>query len=502
MMSTVFHTIRYLKPVQVCYRVRRRIPHSKPASMPVPVHRATNGHWQEQVFRKQSQVAPARFRFLNEEREITGWNDPSATRLWLYNLHYFAYPSPNLVDRWISENPPGHGVGWDPYPLSLRVVNWIKWGLAGHELSPRILQSLATQTRHLASRIEYHLLGNHLIANMKALVFAGSWFAGGEAQRWLDQGLEGLGCEIAEQILADGGHFERSPMYHSVITEDLLDLVNLGHAYPSLLPDWSRVTARMLGWLDRMTHPDGGISFFNDAAFGVAAAPDQLRQYAGRLGIDKDGCAALSDSGYVRLETGDTVVLFDAAPIGPDYQPGHAHADTLSFELSHRGRRVLVNSGTSTYEPGPLRQWQRGTAAHNTLRVDRVDQSEVWKAFRVARRARLLGVRTDHIGFAEASHDGYRRLTDPVIHRRRVELDNSEVVITDCLEGRGRHTAEIFFHLHPEATVDIHLDPKVIRGIEYTSFYPEFNIAVPNKTIVGTWTGECPVEFRTVIRLQ
>src|SRR6267378_2144736 len=97
--------------------------------------------------------------------------------------------------------------------------------------------------------------------------------------------------------------------------------------------------------------------------------PETLRQYARRLGIQED-IAELESSGYIRLENKDTVVLFDAAPIGPDYQPGHAHADTLSLEVSHRGRRVLVNSGTSTYERGPERAKERGTAAHNTIVID------------------------------------------------------------------------------------------------------------------------------------
>ena len=85
------------------------------------------------------------------------------------------------------------------------------------------------------------------------------------------------------------------------------------------------------------------------------------------------------------------MALLDVAPVGPDYLPGHAHADTLSFELSLFGQRVLVNSGTSQYEAGPERSRQRGTAAHNTVIVDGHDSSEVWAGFRVARRASSRG---------------------------------------------------------------------------------------------------------------
>ena len=184
-------------------------------------------------------------RFLNEDRSISGagvWNDPGAKPLWLYNLHYFDDLNARdagarrewhvpLIRRWIDENPPATGAGWDPYPASLRIVNWIKWALGGGLLPGEAVHSLAVQARHLERRLEYHLLGNHLFANAKALVFAGMFFEGPEADRWLWKGLDLLEREVPEQVLADGGHFERSPMYHSLILEDLLDLVNLGRAY-------------------------------------------------------------------------------------------------------------------------------------------------------------------------------------------------------------------------------------------------------------------------------
>src|SRR5262249_6854070 len=137
----------------------------------------------------------------------------------------------DLIKRWIAENPPGAGNGWEPYPISLRVVNWIAWSLAGGKLDEVACDSLATQVRVLGASLEYHLLGNHLLANAKALVFAGCYFTGPEAEAWLTAGLSLLQRELAEQILADGGHFERSPMYHAIILEDVLDLVQLARIF-------------------------------------------------------------------------------------------------------------------------------------------------------------------------------------------------------------------------------------------------------------------------------
>jgi uncharacterized heparinase superfamily protein len=153
-----------------------------------------------------------------------------------------------------------------------------------------------------------------------------------------------------------------------------------------------------------MLHPDGRIPFFNDATFEVAPEPGELFAYAERLGVVEKG-VALSESGYVRLENEGTVVLFDAAPAGPDYQPGHAHADTLSFELSRSGKRVVVNSGTSTYEKAAA--CVGGVPQRTTRSINGQDSSEVWSAFRVA-HAYPFDVKIDRKTFVELL-DGYKR---------------------------------------------------------------------------------------------
>lgn len=414
------------------------------------------------------------------------------SRLRDYTLHYHHRVTRAEATEWINRHLAGSRPGWEPYPLSLRVVNWIK---RLEYPSGAVLASLASQADYLSRTVEHHLLANHLFVNAKALVFAGAVL---DDNRWLRQGLKILEREVPEQILADGGHFERSPMYHSLILEDLLDLVNLGRAYPGLLPDFSRPASRMLSWLGHMTHPDGDIAFFNDAAFRVAAPPGELRAYAARLGIAAVP-SPLADSGYIRLENPDTVVLFDAAPIGPDYQPGHAHADTLSFELSYKGRRLVVNSGTSTYENSPERQRQRATAAHNTIRIDGRNSSEVWAAFRVGRRARPIDVRRYSTCCAEAAHDGYK----PVIHRRRLELQQNRLIVTDSIHGSGRHTIEIFFHLYPGTQSGVvRLSPAFTCSVEDTTFHPQFGSSVPSQVVIGRWSGTLPMHFTSAVVLD
>lgn len=482
-------------------------------------------------------LSPVRFCFLNAEHEIAtsaDWNLASLPKLWLYNLHYFDDLNANdamnrtdwhheLIDRWIAENPLGFGTGWEPYPLSIRIINWIKWALAGNVLDEPKRQSLAVQIRFLTRRLERHLLGNHLFSNAKALIFGGLFFEGSEAGRWYALGMKIMFNQLGEQILADGGHFERSPMYHSLLLEDLMDLFNLHSAYgkPMDCP-LDETIAKMSAWLKTMTHPDGEIVFFNDAAGGIAAKAHDLEDYAGRLAMQPSFSLStrsglLSDSGFARIENGDAVIFADVGSVGPDYLPGHAHAGTLSFELSLAGRRVLVNSGTSVYGNGRERERQRGTAAHNTLRVDECDSSEVWSGFRVARRARTFDVLYDDVMLA-GRHDGYRRLPGQPIHYRQWTSVRNGVDIVDELAGSGTHLVEIFFHIHPDwyprlkgdaacelMSVDglccllMSLEPRMAWRLEPSTWHPQFGASLPSFQLVGSQRSELPLRFVTCL---
>jgi uncharacterized heparinase superfamily protein len=470
-----------------------------------------------------------RFRFLNLEggcSDAIHWQGKGRSQLWTYNLHYFddlnADDAParrswheRLMARWIDENAPSSGIGWDSYPVSRRAVNWIKWSLSGNLLAPKMRQSLAVQVRWLDSRIETHLQGNHMFANAKALVHAGLYFDGEEADRWLRRGVSMMQAQIAEQILPDGGHFERSPMYHAGFLEDILDTVGIMQAYGRTIDAaWVDTIVRMMNWLEAMTHPDTGIAFFNDAAFGVSPASAQLRNYAARLNVALGapvpaGVRRLMPSGYVSIDLPPFFLICDVAPIGPDHLPAHAHADTLSFELSFKGRRVFVNSGTSEYGLGAERQRQRGTAAHNALVIDDENSSEVWAGFRVARRARarLLDLRTgDGVFSLVGEHDGYRRLRGGNLHRRSWKLSSHELVIEDAVEGRFR-SAKCYFHLHPEiyvrrgrglelqlsdsqgALLEVRFDGAAAVDVVDSTWHPEFGLALAGRCLVAQLDG-------------
>jgi uncharacterized heparinase superfamily protein len=216
----------------------------------------------------------------------------------------------------------------------------------------------------------------------------------------------------------------------------------------------------MLAWLDAMSHPDGEVSFFNDAAFGIARTSAELAAYAAWFSVasphDASALRRLAASGYARLQSGPFAVIFDAAEIGPSYLPGHGHADVLSLEVSLDGKRLLTNGGTSSYDVGPVRAGERSTAAHATVEIDGHNSSEVWSSFRVGRRAHPFDVSVAEEGgevSVVASHDGYRWLPGKPVHRRRVVVSPTSLVIHDCVTGGGEHIAVGRFPLHPSVTL-------------------------------------------------
>ena len=288
------------------------------------------------------------------------------------------------------------------------------------------MRSLYLQAAWLERNIEHHLLANHYLKNAKALFFAGAYFAGVDADRWLKKGLKILGEESREQILPDGGHHERSPMYHCIVVEDYLDVLNLACSNRNLVdPDCidmlQQRTTAALDFLHDILAPDGQIPLFNDSAFGIAKTPAQLFNYASRVMQysppeypDGLSICAKPDSGYYVIRDRNDMCIIDCGLIGPDYQPGHAHCDTLSYELSLNGRRIVVDAGVYDYESGEDRVYARSTHAHNTVAVDMQEQSEIWGVFRVARRARPMQSRLEQLDDGrvrfEGAHDGYHRL--------------------------------------------------------------------------------------------
>lgn len=520
MLLRYFHTVRYLKLEQLKGRILRRIKKVDLTPVTPKELRKFKTAFVPVKLNKRSLFEHDQFVFLNEAGTLFDWNDPQRSKLWLYNLHYFDDLNSQdaldrfdkhdeLINRWINENPPTVGNGWEPYPISLRVVNWIKWFLVHGNATDRQIESLALQVKVLYQTLETHLLGNHLFANAKALLFAGLYFKGADADHWLACALKILAREIPEQILEDGGNFELSPMYHATMVADLFDIVSLLHSYNDNRCCWledecKKRLVEMLQWLAAMTHSDGYVSLFNDAAIDIAPTLAQLILTAEAHNVEvlpftQEILTHLQASGYFRLDLEAAVLIGDIGRVGPDYIPGHAHADTLSFELSLYGQRLIVNSGTSLYGNCAERLRQRGTAAHNTVVIDGENSSEVWGGFRVARRAKTFDVLIDKISnTVSCSHDGYKRLSGQPIHTRQWRYEKRSVSISDWVTGRFK-SAEARYHLHPAWVVEFasnsilcRFEGKVAKlvvkfgnpRLEDCTYHPEFGARINNQVLV------------------
>lgn len=466
-----------------------------------------------------------RFEFLNRAAEVqaSSWQAEEQSLLWHYNLHYFdhlnALNNPHspaaeaeLIRAWWQVHQPQQGVAWEPYPASLRAVNLCKWGWAhnaqfAHIAADEWLALLDRHYQEVKRKLEYHIQANHLFANLKALWFLQAALPDYRVKEagWLCRLLL---QELRMQFDADGGHFELSPMYHRIMLWDVLDMLKIGREVAEFRPALAAMEELLpsaVRWMKALAHPDTEVAFFNDACTGIAPKLAELLDYATQL--DTRELPVHNDlySGYAVARLGKATLLCDAAEVGPDFQPGHAHADSLSFELSIGQQRVVVNSGTSEYGASPERLRQRGTAAHSTLCLADKNSSDVWSGFRVGKQARIIerSLKHDAEQFClAASHNGYA----PAIHSRRWQLSRGQLKIEDELAEGEQKQSRLYFH--PDVQVEL-LDNNAVRlqwaegsaqleidcpgaqiQLQKSSWHPAFNSCIENLCLVVDFTGE------------
>ena len=387
-----------------------------------------------------------------------------APALWRFHLHYWDWSwgliaQPLRADArawfaalwrsWPSAVTPGQGEAWHPYPAALRA--WSFCGVyrdlvAGSDAEDCFIASLSAHAGFLRRHLETDVGGNHLVKNLKALAGLAVFFAD---EGLLDQTLDRLTRQLAVQVLPDGGHFERAPAYHCQVLGDLIDvdgLIRAAGRAPG--PELTGAIERMRRWLGCVLSPDGQVPLLND---GYPVDPALIGLLQPGTAPD-DRLLVLPDTGLVRASAGGWRLLADVGAPCPDELPAHAHADTLSCLVHVDGVPLLVDTGTSTYAPGPVRDYERSTAAHNTVEVDGANSTEVWGAFRAARRARVGEVvARDHGGVltAGAAHDGYRGLPGRPVHHRQWVLSGTELRVEDLVSGTGEHSVTVRWHLAP-----------------------------------------------------
>lgn len=496
----LFHSMRYTRPHQLLNRLVLQLKRKTLVRIASPgmVERTRMANHSDLAISSAPPVAHLNVRnylvksldngielnFLNRVRPLRNkdghidWRPEelkTGTRLWLLNLHYNEFlealpedEAGRIMLDWISQVAPfepGYWLdNWNSYSLSIRVVVWMQL-LATYELgldnSERELVhgSLIAQMRFLRKNLELDICGNHLIKNIKALIWASSYFSGAEAQQWAKTGMHLLEREIKEQILDDGMHYELSPTYHNQVFADLLDCY-------TALPN-GQVRDKLNKILDKMAqlcadfrHPDGGVSMFNDCGLHFSYSPDDcLSAYQMLCGktVSANRNIALKSSGYYGLRHEKELFLLDCGELAPDYLPAHGHGDALAFEWTVEGQRVFIDAGVFEYNPGPKRAYSRATSTHNTVNLNGEDQSEFWKAFRVGRRAHITHCEYEvtETGFRlTGSHDGYTRLQGKPVHTRSFEITLNEISITDEISGGAGQQAQAMLLLHPDASIE------------------------------------------------
>jgi uncharacterized heparinase superfamily protein len=445
-----------------------------------------------------------RFRFLGEARDMgvdVDWNRKDldqGTRLWKTHLHEFDYAIDlaraardsgdaayrdrlaSLITSWSAVSPIGQPDYardvWNARAVANRIVNWAIAGSilqlqTSDPLHTQLQEQVAVHTLFLRDNLEFDLRCNHLLRDYVGLLFANALMGGAP------EALEGLRAEVDEQVLADGCHIERSPLYHAVVLQDLIESRELLAAQA---PSWLReAIARMAEFLRNLLPPSGDLPLFGDSWRGDID-PSRILEEAGESGAVSSAVDPDRGGGLIALGRGANHAVFRAGPHGPDYQLGHAHADGLSFELYRGPIAIICDTGTQTYDAGPIRQRLRSTAAHNTVQLDGEEQLEAWGSFRVGRRGsgRVIAWGSDNTwDWTWATHNGYQWLPGRPLHQRLFAVSRQAVIALDAVTGAGHHRIRSALHPHPDLDAES-VEIEALRGtVEKTEvpLHEQFN---------------------------
>ncbi|MEO9502919.1 MAG: heparinase II/III family protein [Nonlabens ulvanivorans] len=472
----IYHTIKYLKWKQIkfqllyrCKALYYKVPN------PVDVKLEKLPIWKPVLFNSKS-YENGTFCFLNVEQTFENtidWNFSDYGKLWTYNLNYFEFLNSKecrskdgyelIKDYCLQRNKLIDGL--EPYPVSLRIMNWVKF-LTFHQINDSYINGIiANDAKILREHLEFHILANHLLENIFALYMASIFL---DDKVLYTKSLKLLKDELNEQILKDGGHFEQSPMYHQIILYRLLDVINFNICNKIDIDILliSKVK-KMLSWLEKISFSNGDIPYINDAAPDIAPTTVELLNYAKYLDINYLQLP-LSDSGYRKVNTSNYEVVVDVANIASNYQPGHLHSDSLQFIMYSKGRPLFVETGTSTYEKNKLRNYQRSSAAHNTVAVGGRNSYDVWGGFRVGKRSELkLLEDRDYKIKAELN------LFFGGTHHRSFEFLKKTLVIKDRITFKYNVPHEAHFHIDYSRNVD--------KGTQENTFIVDNNILISFK---------------------
>lgn len=451
------------------------------------------------------------------------------------------------IDDWIKKNPVEKGPNWIcTMDASIRVANvclametvkpFLHAELPNYESTiQRICQSLYQHGSFIESHLEYGpLISNHYLSNVAGLIYLGTFFSDmPEGRRWFAFGVSGLEECMNRQVYDDGADFEASIPYHRLVAEMFGFSALVSRHNGGELSNGFWIKLRKMFEFTRQYMKDDGrapaIGDCDNGRFHILTQPinswdvsdhRHLLELAHELWPDNPLSAQTSSLfpfGQIAImRSAAFYCCVDAGQNGQDGNGGHCHNDILSFELSVNGSDVIVDPGTGCYTSRlDVRNAFRKTTAHNTVSVDGEEQNRipdkeqgVFWMHQDASATVLSWKSSPEKDEFSARHDGYGRLSDPVIHERSFELNKQDerLIIRDSFTGKENHTLEWNFHLSPDVSVVRGEDGEwVLRAntatlrVSYPDHLssvcvksphsPAYGTIVQSQSLVFTWTG-------------
>lgn len=512
----LIHTLKYIRFNQLFYQIKYRINTNQVSLINSLCPVVSETIFLKPFIRNSNSYQDNEFVFLNKKQKFKtiDWNFNTYGKLWTYNLNYFDFINQGNLDTETSlklmldycNSSSNLKDGLEPYPISLRTINWIKF-ISKHKINNETINlRLYNDYLILLSKLEYHIKANHLLENAYSLFFGAHYFKDIE---WLQKAENLLNKELIEQILPDGAHYELSPMYHKIILLRNLDCYNLAisnnFCSEKIIKILYNTSSKMISWLNAISFNNDEIPLVNDSSLEITPENYILRDYASSLNI-KFNNITLKESGYRKLNHLSFEVLFDVGQIAPSYQPGHSHADNLNILLNYNNEKIIVDTGISTYEKNKIRQNERSSVSHNVITYNNLDSSDVWSGFRVGKRAQTEVI-NETASEIEATHDGYK--SKGIQINRKLKKTNQGIQIIDSSNSLnvkliGR------FHFHPNTTLElsnnqITVNKKIIITftdieslfIREFNWCKEFNVTELASKLEYTFVNKCNIEITT-----
>jgi hypothetical protein len=418
--------------------------------------------------------------------------------------------SPNQLDQWVREAAKRHRVGsrlgylrgyWTPYAVCLRIINLTRYAAWRGGVNQRVQEFLFKNLLFLQNHIEGDVGGNHLIENGAALVSGGLAFRD-SGEQFVDRGIEVLQRAVHEQFLADGYHYERSPMYHLAVTERLLSVCSLLSKTERRIPDNLReATAEAHAFVEHLTEPNGvgDIPLLNDSVLGETLSAEACSQYGRDIGFAEKTKPVLDASGLTWLTQNEVSMLVDYGASGPEHLLAHTHNDPFTICVWADGETVLTDTGTFDYQPGKRRQQSRSVQSHNTAHPEGEEPVAFGGRFLMADR--LQPVVTHVSDSWDVYHGNYSAGYE---HARTVVEGSNWWLVWDSVESNE----PIVSHLHSAPGIEVQTDTRfrfingeqvLLRGtpinaddisVDTTPYFPRFGVENDRKTVTLRTDGE------------